>query len=246
MQKFLKRIFAIQHQIIFSVCRRTWRGTTCGGEGGVGHNQPADAPLVQQVSPVVALNSNISSIPNSLCKDLVGRCPWTSSRWWSRTEEATRWSATAPASRTRLSQTWSSSENTNKFQQEQGKEHFWQHFNFLRNMYKKSLLLSFRLEFINAKGELQVNNQIYNKSRKIILDQIHFSADCWFTGNFKSHWWVFWTCGNRHRYHVEVGRLKFSSAQDLPKGWTRWRGPSFTQRRLWWETQSLGLGQIGS
>ena len=112
MQKFLKRIFAIQHQIIFSVCRRTWRGTTCGGEGGGGHNQPADAPLVQQVSSVVALNSNISSIPNSLCKDPVGRCPWTSSRWWSRTEEATRWSATAPASRTRLSQTWSSSENT--------------------------------------------------------------------------------------------------------------------------------------
>ena len=96
-----------------------------------------------------------------------------------------------------------------KFQKEQGKEHFWQHFNILRNMYNRSLLLSFRLEFINAKGELQVNNQIYNKSRKIILDQIHFSADCWFTGNFKSHWRVFWTCGNRHRHHVEVGRLNF-------------------------------------
>ena len=95
----------------FAVCGRTWRGTTRGGEGGGGHNQPADAPLVKQVSSVVALNPYISSIPLSL-KDLVGRCPWTSSRWWSRTEEATRWSATAPASRTRLSQTWSSSENT--------------------------------------------------------------------------------------------------------------------------------------
>ena len=228
----------------FAVCGRTWRGTTRGGEGGGCHNQPADAPLVQQVSSVVALNSYISSIP-FFCKDLVGRCPWTSSRWWSRTEEATRWSATAPASRTRLSQTWSSSEKTSS-KQDQGKEHFWQHFNFLRNTYKKSLLLSFRLEFINAKGELQVNNHIYNKSWKIILDQSHFSADCWFTGDFKSHRWMFWTCGNRHRHHVEVGHLKLFSAQDLPKGWTRWRGPSFTQRRLWWETQSLGLGQRGS
>ena len=131
------------------------------------------------------------------------------------------------------------------FQQDQGKEH-WQHFNFLINMCKRSLLLSFRLEFINAKGELQVNNHIYNKSWKIILDQSHFSADCWFTGDFKSHRWMFWTCGNRHRHHVEVGHLKFSSAQDLPKGWTRWRGPSFTQRRLWWETQSLDQGQRGS
>ena len=111
MQMFWKKNISNPTPNYFAVCGRTWRGTTRGGEGGGGYNQPADAPLVQQVSSVVGLNPYISSIPLSL-KDLVGRCPWTSSRWWSRTEEATRWSATAPASRTRLSQTWSSSENT--------------------------------------------------------------------------------------------------------------------------------------